>query len=75
MKDFIQELKNKEELIEVDEFVNPQLEITDFIDRISKMENGGKAILFKNTGTELLTVLLRQHSTKLYAIPIQYTGR
>ncbi len=48
---FIGELENAGELIRVEQFVNPNLEITEITDRISKQEDGGKAILFENTGT------------------------
>ncbi len=49
---FIQKLENENEIIRVKEFVNPELEITEITDRISKQKDGGKAILFENTGTE-----------------------
>lgn len=48
---FVQKLENENELIRVEEFVSPELEITEITDRISKTQNGGKAILFENTGT------------------------
>ena len=48
---FISELEKQNELIRVKEFVNPDLEITEITDRISKQPGGGKAILFENTGT------------------------
>lgn len=51
MHDFIQLLKSKNELIEINEFVSPELEITEIVDRISKSEFN-KALLFKNNGTE-----------------------
>ena len=40
------------ELIRIREYVNPVLEIAEITDRICKQEDGGKAILFENTGTE-----------------------
>jgi 4-hydroxy-3-polyprenylbenzoate decarboxylase len=33
-------------------FVDPKLEIAEITDRVSKSGNGGKALLFENTGTE-----------------------
>ena len=49
---FIQKLDNENELIRIKEFVNPELEITEIVDRISKSPKGGKALLFENTGTK-----------------------
>lgn len=48
---FIKTLEKNNELIRVNEFVNPELEITEITDRISKSKDGGKALLFENTGT------------------------
>ena len=49
---FIELLDKNDELFRVKEYVNPELEIAEITDRISKQENGGKAILFENTGTD-----------------------
>jgi len=47
---FISRLEQNGELIRVREFVSPKLEISEIADRMVK--NGGKAILFENTGTK-----------------------
>lgn len=47
--DFVKKLEQENELISIDKFVNPLLEITEITDRITKQN--GKALLFKNTGT------------------------
>lgn len=49
---YIETLRNSGELIEITEFVNTNLEITEIADRFSK-QNGksNKALLFTNTGT------------------------
>ncbi len=47
---FIEALDNAGELIRIKEYVNPHLEIAEITDRISKSGNGGKALLFENTG-------------------------
>jgi len=47
--DFINKLDQENELIKIDHFVDPVLEITEITDRICK--TNGKALLFKNTGT------------------------
>jgi len=49
---FVKQLKNDGELIEIDNFVNPDLQITEIADRYSKQPNGGKALLFNNNGTD-----------------------
>jgi 4-hydroxy-3-polyprenylbenzoate decarboxylase len=52
LQNFIANLKDKGELIEVYSFVNPDLEIAEYTDRIAKTNQGGKAILFYDTGTD-----------------------
>ncbi|MEO7802316.1 MAG: menaquinone biosynthesis decarboxylase [Ginsengibacter sp.] len=49
-QDFIQALRSAGELIEINHYVDPKLEIAEITDRISKSGNGGKALLFTNTG-------------------------
>ncbi|NSW44430.1 MAG: menaquinone biosynthesis decarboxylase [Bacteroidales bacterium] len=50
MQHFIELLRGKGELIEISEYVNPELEITEIVDRLSK-SNTNKALLFTNNGT------------------------
>jgi len=52
LQQFIQVLDENNELLVINEFVNPELEITEITDRFSKLNDGGKALLFRNTGTE-----------------------
>ncbi|MFH2094288.1 MAG: menaquinone biosynthesis decarboxylase, partial [Bacteroidota bacterium] len=52
LNEYISLLEEENELIRINTFVNPVLEITEVTDRISKKNNGGKAILFENTGTK-----------------------
>jgi 4-hydroxy-3-polyprenylbenzoate decarboxylase len=47
---FIEALEKAGELIRIKTYVNPRLEIAEITDRISKSGNGGKALLFENTG-------------------------
>lgn len=47
---FIDYLESQNELLRIREFADPVLEITEIADRMVK--NGGKALLFENTGTE-----------------------
>jgi len=51
VKHFINILEENNELVRIKEFINPELEITEITDRVSKSEGGGKALLFENTGT------------------------
>ncbi len=49
-QEFINALEQAGELIRIQPFVNPKLEIAEITDRVSKSGNGGKALLFENTG-------------------------
>lgn len=49
---YIEILEQHNELIRIKEYVNPDLEITEIADRFSKLNYGGKALLFENTGTQ-----------------------
>jgi 4-hydroxy-3-polyprenylbenzoate decarboxylase len=64
LNQFIQDLENENELIRVKEYVSPDLEITEIVDRISKSKDGGKAILFENTGTNLPVLINSMGSEK-----------
>lgn len=50
LQQFIDHLEQAGELIRIKEYVNPELEIAEVVDRISKSSNN-KALLFENTGT------------------------
>lgn len=52
LQQFIDILEKNNELIRIKRFVDPVLEITEITDRVSKLPDGGKALLFENTGTE-----------------------
>ncbi len=47
---FIDRLDQEGELVRIKEYVEPNLEITEITDRVSKTPGGGKALLFENTG-------------------------
>jgi 4-hydroxy-3-polyprenylbenzoate decarboxylase len=49
---FIDALEKAGELIRIKTFVDPKWEIAEITDRISKSGDGGKALLFENTGTD-----------------------
>ena len=62
--DFVDVLERHNEIIHIKEYVNPNLEITEITDRISKQSDGGKAILFENTGTDFPLLINLFGSTK-----------
>jgi 4-hydroxy-3-polyprenylbenzoate decarboxylase len=49
---FIDALEKAGELVRIKTYVNPKLEMAEITDRVSKSGNGGKALLFENTGYE-----------------------
>lgn len=49
-QEFINALEKAGELLRIKTYVNPELEIAEITDRISKTPGGGKALLFENTG-------------------------
>ena len=63
-QEFIAALEKCGELIRVKEFVDPYLEISEITDRISKSGNGGKALLFENTGTNFPVLMNAYGSEK-----------
>ncbi len=58
LRQFINALKQAGELVEVNEPVNPELEISEITDRVSKA--GGPALLFRNPQGSNLPVLINQ---------------
>lgn len=50
LQHFIDVLEQQGELVRIKEYVNPHLEISEITDRVSKTKDGGKALLFENTG-------------------------
>src|SRR5690242_16357683 len=50
LQQFIQTLEREGELVRIKEYVDPKLEMAEITDRVSKSGNGGKALLFENTG-------------------------
>ncbi len=51
LREFVELLDTRGELIRVTVPVNPELELAEIVDRISKTHSGGKALLFENNGT------------------------
>jgi 4-hydroxy-3-polyprenylbenzoate decarboxylase len=73
LSDFITLLESKDELIRIKQFVDPVLEIAEITDRFAKAENGGKALLFENTGTNfpVLTNAFGSDARMCYALGIE----
>ncbi|MBN2669884.1 MAG: menaquinone biosynthesis decarboxylase [Bacteroidales bacterium] len=64
LQEFVDQLDRQGELIKVTERVDPKLEITEITDRFSKLKDGGKAILFENTGTNFPVLINAMGSLK-----------
>jgi len=67
---FVERLEAENELIRVKEFVDPHLEITEIIDRLSKTPDQNKAVLFENTGTEFPVLINMMGSEKRMALAL-----
>ncbi len=63
LRDFIETLHKSNELVKISTYVNPELEIAEITDRVSKSPNGGKALLFENNGTEF-PVLINMYGSQ-----------
>ena len=61
---FIDALEKAGELVRIKTYVDPKLEIAEITDRISKSGNGGKALLFENTGYEFPVLMNAYGSEK-----------
>jgi len=62
--DFISALESHGELIRIRERVNPELEITEIADRVSKSPGGGKALLFENVVGSSMPVLINAFGSR-----------
>lgn len=70
LRDYIDLLESKGELVRIKEFVDPVYEIAEFTNRVSKLKDGGKALLFENTGTQfpVLTNMMGSEKRILYTL-------
>jgi 4-hydroxy-3-polyprenylbenzoate decarboxylase len=64
LQEFINLLEKEGELVRIKTYVNPHLEIAEITDRISKSKDGGKALLFENTGYEFPVLMNAYGSEK-----------
>lgn len=71
LKQFIEVLESEGELIRIQEFVDPKLEITEITDRISKAGlDRNKALLFENTGTGFPVLMNAMGSERRMALAL-----
>lgn len=63
-QEFINALEKAGELVRITAFTDPKLEIAEITDRISKSGNGGKALLFENTGFDFPVLMNAYGSEK-----------
>lgn len=68
LTDIVKTFEKAGELVRVKSYVNPELEITEITDRISKQKGGGQAILFENTGTGFPVLINALGSEKRIAL-------
>jgi 4-hydroxy-3-polyprenylbenzoate decarboxylase len=61
---FIDALEKEGELVRIKTYVDPNLEIAEITDRISKTPGGGKALLFENTGYDFPVLMNAYGSEK-----------
>jgi len=64
LQEFIEVLEKENELVRINEYVNPHLEMAEITDRISKSKGGGKALLFENTGYDFPVLMNAYGSEK-----------
>ncbi|HUS03565.1 MAG TPA: hypothetical protein VMY77_17615, partial [Chitinophagaceae bacterium] len=62
--DFINDLEKAGELLRIQTYVDPELEIAEITDRISKNDKGGKALLIENTGYDFPVLMNAYGSEK-----------
>ena len=70
LREFISRLEAEGELIRVKTEVSPKFEICEITDRISKMEGGGKAILFEKSGTDYPVLMNMMGSDRRMAMAL-----
>src|SRR5690606_40271220 len=63
-QEFIDALEKAGELVRIKSYVDPKLEMAEITDRTSKSGNGGKALLFENTGYDFPVLMNAYGSEK-----------
>ena len=70
LREYIAKLEAAGELCRITTPVTTRFEITEITDRISKMEGGGKALLFENTGTQYPVLMNMMGSDRRMAMAL-----
>ncbi len=68
LQEFIERLEREGELLRIKTAVDTQYEIAEICDRVSKSADGGKALLFENTGTNFPLIINMLGSEKRMAM-------
>ncbi len=64
LQHFLSALEQAGELVRIEAYVDPRLEMAEITDRISKSKDGGKALLFENTGYDFPVLMNAYGSEK-----------
>src|SRR3954471_19467649 len=64
LQQFIEALEKAGELVRIQSYVDPKLEMAEITDRVSKTSGGGKALLFENTGYDFPVLMNAYGSEK-----------
>lgn len=67
---FIEKLEAAGELVRIKTFVDPELEIAEITDRVSKTPDRNKALLFENTGTDFPLLINSMGSEKRMCVAL-----
>lgn len=70
LRAFIDKLEQENELVRIKTFVDPELEIAEITDRVSKTADRNKALLFENTGTDFPLLINSMGSYKRMCIAL-----
>lgn len=70
---FIEALEEAGELVRIKNYADPKLEIAEITDRVSKSGNGGKALLFENTGYDFPVLMNAYGSEKRMCMALGVT--
>ncbi|MDR1417334.1 MAG: menaquinone biosynthesis decarboxylase [Prevotellaceae bacterium] len=73
LKQYVNFLESRGELLRVRELVDSRLEMSEIADRMSKQPNGGKALLFENNGTNfpVLMNMMGSEQRMSYALGVE----
>ncbi len=72
LREFIKLLESENELVRISCPVNPELEITEIVDRIVKNRDRSKALLFENNGSDFPLIINAFGSEKRMGLALRY---